>query len=423
MKPWVRNSLIGAGILSLIGITALSQMKSVDVDLVQAKQQDVLSTVLEKGKLSNGNTQKILAEVQGKVLNVKVDEGMHVKSGTLLATIDVLELEAKLNQLRGELKAVTGSEASAKSQSGINQIKQQEVVVDQAKLAVESAQKDYQRTQALFQEGGATAVEVEDSENALKTARKSLEQAEAALASIRKQSQSNSLQYQGQKESLQAQIDYLASQVSKGKIYASGEGIVYSKKVENGDFVSPGSLLFTIGQSKLSQIETWINSTEMSNVKIGDGVTIVFKRPGEDLKNPGRIIKIAPVTEERTSALGLVEDRVKVTIELSGIPQEVNLTAGSTVDVQVVTSKADHVVAIPKEAVFTDAGQDYVWIARRGQAILTKIQAGLEGDLLIEVKTGIKAGDQIILDPHNTDLKEGVKVIFNLDLGKEYNVA
>lgn len=423
MKTWVKNSLIGAGIVGLLGIGVVSQMKPLDVELVQAKQQDVLSTVTEKGKLTNSEQRKIFAEVQGKVEKVLVEEGTQVKQGTLLATMDVRELEARLNQLRGELKAVAGSESAAQSQSGANQIKQQEAVVAQAKLAVNLAEKNYQRTKVLVQEGAATKVELEDSENALASARKELEQAQASLAAIRKQSQSGKLQFQGQKESLQAQIEFLATQVNKGNIYASSDGIIYSKKVEAGDFVNPGSLMFEVGQTNLTQIETWLNSTEIADVKNGDEVTIIIKRPGEDIKTAGRITKIAPITEERTSALGLVEDRIKVTIALSNPPRGVRLTLGSTVDVQVVTSKAEKVVAIPKETVFTDQGQDYVWVVRAGKASLTKIQTGLEGDLLLEVKSGVKAGDQIILDPHNNGLKEGMKVIFNLNMGNEYNIS
>lgn len=133
-------------------------------------------------------------------------------------------------------------------------------------------------------------------------------------------------------------------------------------------------------------------------------------KSGEDIETAGVITKISPVTEERTSPLGIVEDKIKVTVELKKQPEGINLTPGRTVDVTLITRQAGGVLAVPKDALFTDKGEDFVWVVRDGVASIARLEKGIEGDDLLEIKRGVSAGQDVILNPHQTGLKEGIKV-------------
>jgi HlyD family secretion protein len=110
------------------------------------------------------------------------------------------------------------------------------------------------------------------------------------------------------------------------------------------------------------------------------------------------------------SSLGVLEDKVKVIIKLAELPAGINLTPGATVDVTITIREARNVLAVPKEAVFTDQGQKYVWLIKNGKAVTVPVSTGIEGDDLIEVKTGLRKGDSVLLNPHHKELKEGSRI-------------
>lgn len=408
MKKWSKRILIGIGIVVVLAAVGLAKFKPLDVDTQTVRKGKVTASVVEKGKVVSEATEDTVSEVQGKIKDIYADEGDMVTKGKLLAVVDTAELEARMAQLEGELKALKGMERVSPADS--NQVRQHQLAVEQAGIAFERARSDFDRTQNLFMEGAVTALEMERAKAELETSRKALAQAEAALALAKQQSRGSKLQYQGQRESIQAQLKHMGEQKAKARITANRDGVVFTKHVKAGDYVNPGSKLFSIGTRAQVRIETYINSKDMANVRKGDKVGVVFKVPGEDIKLAGLITRIAPVTEERTSSLGIIEDKVKVTVELDKYPDGIQLIPGMTVDVVVVTREAVNVPGVPKDAVFTDQGKDYVWVVRKGSAVLVQVRKGIEGDELVEVKSGLTEGEQVIMNPHQTELKEGIKV-------------
>jgi len=410
VAKWKKWGLAGLGLIMVLGIMAQSALKKVEADLAPVKKADVAATVTEKGRIISRDAGDIFSEVQGKVKRVYVDAGDPVKKGTLLAELDTGDIEQQISRLEGELKAVSGQEEAAQLQGSGSQIRQQQLAVEQARVALSQATSDYNRTRQLYNEGAATAVELEQAGTGLETARKSLAQAEAALTAAKKQSKGNKTNYQGQRESLTAQLNYLQKQKAGARIAAGRDGVVFAKKVREGDMVAPGALLFTVGSLGRVNIEIYVNSNDMANIKQGDEVAVTFKEPGGDRETAGAIAKISPVTEERMSPLGIIEDKIKVTAELRERPAGISLTPGRTVDVSLITRQAKGVPAVPKDAVFTDNGQDFIWVVKKGTASLVRVVKGIEGDELVEIKSGVTVGEEVINDPHQTNLKEGVRV-------------
>ncbi len=409
MNKWTKRGTIGLVIVVVIA-AGLSKLKATPVETTPAQKKNVTATVVEKGKIVSTKTVDIYSERQGNVKAVFKDTGDLVTPGTLLATLNDQDLVAQIAQLEGELKAITGLERVAQANPLSNHVKQQQLAIDQAKISLKQATANYTRTQQLYAEGAVNAAELELAMADLETKQKAVAQAEAALRSLKEQSQGNRLQYQGQRESAQARLTSLKSQLAKTNIVAEQQGIVFAKKIKSGDYITPGMLLFTLGNTNNTEIETYVNNKDMTNVRKGNQVTIAFKVPGADLKVSGKIRKIAPVAEEKVSALGIIEDKVKVTVKLLQKPAGIPLTPGMTVDVTVVTQEADQVLAIPKDAVFTENGHDYVWIIKQGTAQIVQIKKGIEGDELVELKQGLAENAVVLLNPHQADLKEGLKV-------------
>lgn len=401
---------VGLGGLLVLALVISSAFKSVEAETYEVKKSKVISTVWEKGKVQSRDSKNIFSEVQGKVKEVRADSGDPVKKDDILAVVDVSDLEAQISRLEGELKAVEGLEQVAQSQADSSQIKSQQLAVEQARLERDLAVEAYERAKQLFEIGGVTKVELDQAKSDMESRQKAVTQAESALSALNKQNRGSKMQYQGQKESLLAQLDQLRTQKEKATITAGIDGVVFVKKIKEGDIVSPGVLLFTVGNKGEIDIETFVNNKDIANIKEGDRVTVVFKVPGTDIESPAMINKIAPAAEEVVSSLGIIEDKIRITVDLQERPADITITPGMTVDVVLITQKTARVLAVPKQAVFTDKTGDFVWAVRGGKAELAKVSTGTEGDDLIEIKSGLKEGDRVILNPHLPELKEGIRI-------------
>lgn len=405
-KKWI---IIGTIFLVVLGIAAASKFKAVQADKVQAVVTDVISTVVEKGTVLGDET-GVYSEVQGKVKAVYVDEGQTVQKSRVLAEIDLGDIDSRIAQLEGQLRATEGSEQTAGYQNGPNQIKQQQLAVEQATVALSLSQTAYDRMQKLFGEGAVTQADLEQAEADLANKKKVLEQAHFALKSIQGQSQGSKIQYQGQRESIMAQIRQLQTEKMKARITAQSESVILAKKIKAGDYITPGTILFTLGGKANTEIEAFVGSRDTAYLKTGDEVTVTFKLPGQDVNVSGKINKIAPKAENIVSALGVSEPKIKVIVGLQSLPAGLNAIPGASVDVTVTTQRLRNVLAIPKEAVFSDNGKDYVWTVNNGTALLKQIEKGPDGDNLTVVKAGLAKGDLVLLNPHQQDLQPGIRI-------------
>lgn len=87
-----------------------------------------------------------------------------------------------------------------------------------------------------------------------------------------------------------------------------------------------------------------------------------------------------------------------------------NLFSGFDVDVDITTNTAENVLALPIEALTYNSKNDpIVYLIKDGKAKETKITIGIQSDKLIEIKSGLKEGETVILSP-SSDIKNNTAV-------------
>ena len=74
---------------------------------------------------------------------------------------------------------------------------------------------------------------------------------------------------------------------------------------------------------------------------------------------------------------------------------------GTAVDVNLVIQERCSVIVIPFEAIFLREGKSFVYIVKEDKAILTPLELGIRDKQLIEITSGLKEGDQVIVYGHN----------------------
>ena len=147
-------------------------------------------------------------------------------------------------------------------------------------------------------------------------------------------------------------------------------------------------------------------ASEASSVQVGDPVTL--KQKDQVLTEESQVLWVSKKAKEVLSAIGIAQKRVEVTVR---VPDSLtNLILGDDVEVIIKTDETEQVMRVPEKAVFEMEGKKYVYLVDGNRSRLLEIGTGLEGDDWIEVITGLKEGDQVILSPGN-DLKDGQKLL------------
>ena len=85
------------------------------------------------------------------------------------------------------------------------------------------------------------------------------------------------------------------------------------------------------------------------------------------------------------------------------------LPTNAAVDVQIVTGEKAGALVVPRASIVRDGDRRYVYLLENGQARRREVQVGLTGLTEVEIVSGVKEQDRVIL-PGSTALSEGLRV-------------
>jgi len=121
----------------------------------------------------------------------------------------------------------------------------------------------------------------------------------------------------------------------------------------------------------------------------------------------GTIVEIAPTAVSKPSIQGSSSPTVGVKIRLDKAPLE--LKPGFTVTVEIVVATKEGILAVPQEALFQEGNKNYVYKIKAGRLEKTEVKIGIGNDTHQEITSGLRAGDQVVLNP-SADFSEGMLV-------------
>ena len=121
----------------------------------------------------------------------------------------------------------------------------------------------------------------------------------------------------------------------------------------------------------------------------------------------GKVAEKDPAAQSTQSATGTTASLAAI-VSFDKAPE--NLFSGFDVDVDITTNTVENVLALPIEALtYNDNNEPIVYVIKEGKAKETKVEIGIQSDKLIEVKSGLKEGETVILSP-NSDVKNNTEV-------------
>jgi RND family efflux transporter MFP subunit len=324
----------------------------------------------------------VAAKITGRVTGVFFDEGMSVKEGQLLSTLD--DSDAK--------RALDAAQADRKSSQAA--IADYQVQLRYAEIAL-------RRTQELR----AAQIQSQDSLDVAGTNVDSLK-ARINLA-------------KDQVEASATRIEQAQQNVDNCLIRAPFNGIIVSKDAQVGEMVSPLSAgggftrtgIATIVDMNSNEIEVDVNEAYIARVQPGQKVTATLDAY-PDWQIPSHVRTIIPTADRQKAT-------VKVRISFDKLDPKILPDMGVKVaflSAEPPRRKAKNVdpapaakAVIPKSAVRGEGATSYVFAVRDGklERRAVSLGRGKAGD--VEVIAGVNAGDELVVNgPEN--LRDSQKV-------------
>lgn len=197
-----------------------------------------------------GHIITVSPRVSGPVIKLNIKDNQIVKKGDLLLEIDPVDYKTKLKQSKAKLE-----EAKAALMTCQNQ-------VEKAEHEFNFAKNDYERYLLMYKKGIASIQDYDSAKTKLTTSK-----------SQEKAAKTKHIELAATIKKLEAEVEENELNLSYTKIYASHDGKITNRSVEEGNYVQIAQPLFAIAQD-----DVWIvanfKETQVANMKKGQSVKI-----------------------------------------------------------------------------------------------------------------------------------------------------
>lgn len=395
---------------------------SKEVETAKVDEITIVETVSATGKIQPEIEVKISSEVSGEIIALPVKEGQVVKKGDLLVKINPDLYTSGYNRTISNL---SGSKAG----------------LSQADATFREAKASYDRSKTLYDKGIISKSDWEKAVSAFESAKANKESAYYNV------------------QSANATVREAKDNLGRTTIYAPADGTISSLGVELGERVlgtqqMTGTEILRVANLNNMEVEVDVNENDIVKISIGDSTKIqVDAYLKKEFK--GIVTSISNSASAATTADQVTNFKVKVRILkesyqdlLEGKPATYSpFRPGMTATVDIITKRKEKVIGVPISAVVVksdtaatkkyevkEEGEDKkvkaksdkkfecVFVKDGNKAKIRIVKTGIQDDTNIEVTSGLKKGDVVIVGPYTTvtkDLNSGDKVTLKKDSGKE----
>jgi HlyD family secretion protein len=254
---------------------------------------------------------RIASEVSGRIHSLLIEEGNPVTNGQILATIDPLPFQLKLNEARALLQQAQAQRDLMLAGSRDEDIQRARAQVREAKAAADAAAVDAQRMQTLLSQNSTTPKQRDDAITAQERTAAALTAAEQLLHRLNKGNREEEIRAaQAAVDVAQARLAQAEKSLSDCTIKSTASGIITTKVTEQGEIIMAGAPLATISALHEVWLSLYLPETRLPSVKLGQ--TAHIKVDGDPAQYAGVISFISPEAEFTPRNVQTPDERTKL---------------------------------------------------------------------------------------------------------------
>ena len=389
--------LVVVGLAAVGGITfALAKLKPAAPTLDRStavietvKRGEMLREVRGNGTLVPQVTRWVPAPAEGRVERILVQAGVEVSAGTVIVELSNPQMEQQAMDAEFQVKAAEADQESLRVRLESDRMTQQSATASinaeysQAKLQLDT-------DEALAKQGLVADLSLRISRVRVKDLANRLRVEEERLAISGKATKAQLNATTARLQQLRTMAKLRKEQVDALKVRSGTNGVLQVVAVQEGQQVTPGVNIARVADPASLKAELKIDETQIGDVRIGQPVEV-------DTRNgiiQGRVSRIDPAAREGTFV---------VDAELIG-PLPGSARPDLSVDGTIELERLNNVLYVGRPAF--GQGQQKVGMFRLtpdGQeAFRTQVQLGRSSVSTIEIVSGLKEGDQVILSDTST---------------------
>ncbi|HWE49954.1 MAG TPA: efflux RND transporter periplasmic adaptor subunit [Bryobacteraceae bacterium] len=353
-------ALAGCGPAPTPGVAAASPTP-VSVTVVSATAETWPTTYEATGTVRARTSAAISAKLMGYVREVNVQAGDRVREGQLMVSIDQRDLEVNSHRAEAAREEVRAGVPEADS------------AVAAAKANFDLAQVTSGRMQELFQKKSISIQEFDESSARLKAAQAAWDMTRA------KRTQLDS-------KIAQADQEVRSAEIARGyaEVLAPFAGVVVARSVEPGSLALPGTPLFVIEREGAYRLEASVAESHLAEIRTGQPVAVTLDTGDRPVE--AKVSEIVPAVDAASRTY-------TVKIDLPALPQLRSGVFGRAA----FQSGSRTVLCVPAAAVVERGQLQSVFVADHGIARTRLITTGQKVRDMVEVLSGLAAGETVIL--------------------------
>jgi HlyD family secretion protein len=428
--------IIVIGVLVVIATFSLKKCsgnKATIITTEKAQKRNIIETVSANGKIQPEVEVKISSDVSGEIVELFVKEGDQVKKGDILCKINPLIYESNLSRMAATLNGTKANLSNSKAR------------LEQIKASFVNVESSFARNKKLFEQGAISQAEFEASKAAY----------EGAIADIKGAEENvNAAEYNV--KSNEASLKEANDNLAKTTIFSPVNGTVSKLNREKGERVvgtaqMEGTEIMRLANLNEMEVSVDVNENDIVRVHNGDTASIEVDAY-VDRRFMGIVTEIANsanttgVTAEQvtnfTVKIRILQESYQDLMSTNSNRPPFRPGMSATVDVQ--TQKAQNTVTVPIQSVTTrsdssefkekeklkgDAAEsdivvkqdseknkkevntgikveECVFVYADGKVKKVKVKTGIQDNDFIEIKEGIKEGDEIVSGPYSAIAKQ-----------------
>jgi RND family efflux transporter MFP subunit len=349
------------------------------VKVVPAAETRVARTIVVTGTLAADDQILLSLKVAGRLSQIGVDLGSRVRKGDVVARLDPTDFQLRLEQAEAALQQARVRLGLPPAGTDDRVDPEKTAVVRQARAVLDEARLTRERMEQLWDRELIARAQLDTAVANLQVADGRYQD---ALDEVRTR---QALLLQRRSELEQAR-----QQLADAILRAPSDGMVRERRAAVGEYLVAGAPVATLVRVHPLRLVLAVPEREAAGVMPGQAVRVTVE--GDTAVYAGRIVRLSPSIQEQSRSL---------TVEAEVPNERAAIRPGAFAKAEIVSAAEQAAITVPASSVVTFAGIEKVLSVKDGKAVERRVVTGRRIGDRVEISTGLKAGEPVVVEPGN----------------------